>query len=143
MRRYYEFALVVVLLGILAIVLTRTLDEVGSRSEEAGVQLEVAAIRGQLLEVVAHRETFGGKLPASDNPIDWLDARLLRDYRGALDDAPEAHSVWYFDRREKVLVYRFRDGHAARYRLNREAGRSDSPGVLAGVGLQRLDDRRQ
>lgn len=139
MRRYYEFALAVVLLSILALVLMRQLDQVRDQMEDAGMQMEAAAIRAQLLEAVVHRETFGGVLPQSDNPVDWLPAPP-RDYRGALDAAPQQASVWYFDRREKVLVYRFRDGHAARFRLNRQAGRTESREVLAGVGLQRLND---
>lgn len=139
MRRYYEFALVVVLLGILALVLMRQLDQTRDQMEEAGMQLAAAGIRAQLLEVVAHREAFGGSLPASDNPVDWLPGPP-RDYLGVLGQAPTRSSVWYFDRQDKVLVYRFRDGHAARFRLDRKGGGRESREVLAGIGLQRLND---
>ena len=141
MRRYYEFAIVIVLLGILAVVLMQALGKVRGEMEEAGVQMEAAAIRSELIEVVVHRETFGGVLPKSDNPVEWV-ATTPRDYRGAVDQAPEEDAVWYFDRSTKELVYRFRDGHRARFRLSRDAGRSGSRGVVAGVGLLRLDDQR-
>lgn len=141
MRRYYEFAIVIVLLGILAVVLMQGLGKVRGEMEEAGVQVEAAAIRSELIEVVVHRETFGGVLPKSDNPVEWV-ATTPRNYRGAVDQAPEEDAVWYFDRSTKELVYRFRDGHRARFRLSRDAGRSGSRGVVAGVGLLRLDDQR-
>lgn len=140
MRRYYEFAIVIVLLGILAVVLMQALGKVRGEMEEAGVQVEAAAIRSELIEVVVHRETFGGVLPKSDNPVEWV-ATTPRNYRGAVDQAPEEDAVWYFDRPAKELVYRFRDGHRARFRLSRDAGRSGSRGVVAGVGLLRLDDQ--
>ena len=142
MRRYYEFAVVVILIGIIALVLLKALGRTGSEMEEAGVQAEVAAIRMGLIEVVAHRETFGGSLPKSDNPIDWV-ASKPASYVGELEGMPDSTSVWYFDRRARELVYRFRDGHRARFRLSRD-GNVDSPkAVVAGVGLLRLEDQRE
>jgi hypothetical protein len=142
MRRYFEFFVVVILLGILGMVLVHQLDKMRSAMEEAGVQAESVNIRAQVLEALTHREAFGGRLPASDNPVDWMTTPPA-NYRGALDEMPDSVSVWYFDRRQKLLVYRFRDGHAARFRLSRDAGRSESRAVLAGIGLQRLEDQRQ
>ncbi len=140
MRRYYEFALVVILVSIMALVLLRALGGAQSDMEEAGVQAEAAAIRTQLLEAVAHRETFGGQLPASDNPMDWIAARPY-NYIGERGSMPLESSVWYFDKNTKILAYRFRDGHLARFRLSREAGASSLRGVVAGIGLLRLDDK--
>uniref|UniRef100_UPI0035B2815B hypothetical protein n=1 Tax=Dongia sp. TaxID=1977262 RepID=UPI0035B2815B len=74
MRRYYEFALVVILISVLALVLLRALGVAQKDMEEAGVQAEAAAIRTQILEAVAHRETFGGQLPPGGNPMDWISA---------------------------------------------------------------------
>ena len=45
MRRYYEFALVVVLVSIMALVLLRALGSAQRDMEEAGVQAEAAVIR--------------------------------------------------------------------------------------------------
>ena len=142
MRRYYEFFVVVVLLGILALVLMQSLGRVRGEMEEAGVQAEAAAIRTELIEAIVHRETFGGALPNSDNPVDWV-STPPRNYLGALEKGPEEKAVWYFDRHVNELVYRFRDGHRARFRLSRDAGRTGSRGVIAGVGLLRLEDQSQ
>lgn len=140
MRRYYEFAVVVVVISVLALVLMKALGRAQGDMEEAMVQAEAAAIRAQLLEVLAHREGFGGTLPKSDNPLDWV-ATVPPNYRGALDRSPAEKGIWYFDTGSGALVYRFQDGRAARFRLSREAGRTDSRGVLAGVGLLRLSDK--
>ena len=142
MRRYYEFAVVVVLISILALVLLKALGRASNEMEEAGVQADVAAIRIGLMEVVAHRETFGGSLPKSDNPLDWVASRP-GNYLGEMDGVSDSKAVWYFDRQARELVYRFRDGHRARFRLSRD-GNVDSPkAVVAGVGLLRLEDQRE
>lgn len=140
MRRYYEFALVVILVSVLALVLLRSLGIAQKDMEEAGVQAEAASIRTQMLEAVAHRETFGGSLPKSDNPMDWIDARPY-NYIGERDGTPKESGVWFFDKNGKVLSYRFRDGHLARFRLSRDAGGSNLRGIVAGIGLLRLDDK--
>lgn len=140
MRRYYEFALAVMLIGLLSLVLMQALQWTRRPLEEAGVQAEAAAIRAELLERLAHRETFGGALPGSDNPLDWTAARPA-NYLGVRDSVPQQTGVWFFDTRTGELCYRFYDGHRARFRLSRQAGTSDAPGVLAGVGLLRLPDQ--
>lgn len=142
MRRYYEFAVAVVLISILALVLLQALGRTSNEMEEAGLQADVAAIRMGLIEVVAHRETFGGSLPKSDNPIDWVASRPA-SYVGELDGVPETKSVWYFDRRAKELVYRFRDGHRARFKLSRDGNIESPRAVVAGVGLLRLNDQHE
>jgi len=140
MRRYYEFALVVILISVLALVLLRSLGLAQKDMEEAGVQAEAAAMRTQILEAVAHRETFGGSLPSSDNPMEWIAARPY-NYIGEQNGASTERGVWYFDKNTKILNYRFRDGHLARFRISRDAGSSSLRGVVAGVGLLRLDDK--
>ena len=142
MRRYFEFAVVVVLISVLALLLMQAIGRTRIDLEEAGVQAEAAVIRSELLEVLAHRETFGGRLPDSNNPLDWVPTRP-RNYLGARDAMPDETSVWYFDRRRGELVYRFHDGHQARFRLSRAAGGQNARAVLAGVGLLRLDDLRE
>lgn len=142
MRRYYEFALVVILVSVLALVLLRSLGFAQKDMEEASVQAEAESIRTQMLEVVAHRETFGGSLPKSDNPMDWVDARPY-NYIGEQDGPPKESGVWYFDKNGKILSYRFRDGHLARFRLSRDAGSSNLRGIVAGIGLLRLDDKSE
>lgn len=138
MRRNFEFAIVVMLVTVLAVLLMQALRRAQGDLEEAGVQADAAAIRSQLLEVVAHHEVFGGTFPSSDNPLDWVSNRPA-NYRGVLEQAPEEKHVWYFDSSRHELIYRFRDGHVARFRLNRDAGRAGLRGSISGLGLQRLD----
>ena len=142
MRRYYEFAVVVVIISVLALVLLKALGRTGNEMEEANVQSEVSAIRIGLMEVVAHRETFGGSLPKSDNPLDWVASRPA-NYVGEVDGVPDSEAVWYFDRSARELIYRFRDGHRARFRLSRDSNVESPRAVVAGVGLLRLEDQRE
>ena len=52
MRRYYEFAIAVILIGILSLMLLQALACTGHETVEAGVQAYAAAIRMGLIEVV-------------------------------------------------------------------------------------------
>lgn len=142
MRRYYEFAVIVVLVSILALLLMWALERARGEMEETIVQSEVAALRIGLIEVVAHRETFGGELPKSSNPVAWV-ATPPANYVGERDGRPDDKSVWYFDRRSKELVFLFHDGRQARFRLSRDGAESSQRVVVAGVGLLRLEDRRE
>lgn len=142
MRRYFEFAIVVIVVSVLALVLMRALGEAKRNMEEAGVQAEAAAIRAQLLEAVAHREAFGGRLPATDNPLDWVGNRPP-NYVGEHAARPAERGIWYFDKNDKSLVYVYQDGDTARFRLSRNAGVTGSRGVVAGIGLLRLDEKSE
>ena len=140
-RRKYEFLLVIVIIGVLALVLMNALERTREDVEEAAMQAEVAALRVELLGRLAHRETFGGALPESRNPLRWVD-RQPPGYLGeldALDAAPLAGGVWYFDTGRQELVYRFRQGREGRFRLVRGAETKGVKGVLGGVGLRRTD----
>ena len=137
-RRKYEFAVLVLIVGALALFLLRALDDAQQAVEEANVQAEAAALRVELLDALAHREAFGGALPASDNPLRWVD-RQPAAYLGELDAAPVARGVWYFDRPRGELVYRFKSGREARFRLVRGAAAAGVAGALAGVGLLRVE----
>lgn len=142
MRRQFEFAVVVIVIAVLAMFAMQALQRVRGEVEEAGVQAEAAAIRAQLMERLAHRATFGGALPASNNPVDWI-RMVPNNYRGAYDRAPAERRIWYYDKTAEELVYAFDDGHQARFRLSRTAAGSGVRGVMGGVGLLRLEDVRQ
>lgn len=142
MRRYYEFAVIVVLVSVLALLLMRALDRARGDMEETIVQSEAAAMRIGLIEVVAHREAFGGELPKSSNPVDWV-ATKPANYVGEFDSVPNSRSVWYFDRSSNELVFLFRDGRRARFRLSRDVNVDTARAVVAGVGLLRLQDQRE
>jgi hypothetical protein len=138
LRRLYEFAVAVLVIAVLAWLLMRALDRAREEVEEATVQSEAAALRVELLDAQAHRAAFGGPLPTGDNPLRWVD-RQPAAYLGELDAAPEAGSVWYFDRARGELAYRFQSGREARFRLVRGAEAAGVAGTLGGVGLLRVD----
>jgi len=136
--RKFEFAVLVVIIGILAVVVMNALEKVREDFEEAAVQSEAAAIRVELLDWLAHREAVGGTLPESRNPIRWI-ARLPQGYLGELETAPKERGVWYFDTRRQELVYRFRFDREARFRLVRGREAVSAAGSFAGVGLNRVE----
>ncbi len=136
-RRKYELAVVAVILSVLAVYLLSALARARVEIEEAMLQTEVAAIRIELFDRIAHRESVGGQLPQSANPLQWI-GRVPDGYLGELDSAPVERGVWYFDRKDGELVYRFRMSGEARFRLLRNGG--GAQGVLAGVGLLRLEN---
>jgi hypothetical protein len=140
MRRYFEFAIAIALIGTLSLFLLGALDSVRSDMEEAIVQSEAASLRLELAEAVVHREASGGSLPTSANPLDWV-ANKPGNYLGAFDVPPDASSVWYFDRQASELAYRFHSGYVARFRLGRGSGNEKL--VISGISLQRLDRRRE
>jgi hypothetical protein len=142
MRRYYEFAVAVALISVLALFMMQALERTRVDMEEAMVQADVAALRLGLMEVVVHRETSGGVLPGSNNPVDWVATRPA-SYAGELDGVPNSKSVWYFDRQAKELIYLFHDGHRARFRISRDGSVQNARAVVAGVGLLRLEDKRE
>ena len=142
MRRYYEFAFAIVLISVLALFMMQALERTRVDMEEAMVQADVAALRLGLMEVMVHHEISGGTLPKSSNPVDWVAARPA-SYVGELDGMPGSRSVWYFDRQARELVYLFRDGHRARFRISRDGSIQNAREVVAGLGLLRLEDKRE
>ena len=137
-RRRYEFAVLVLVVAALALILLRALDDVQQSIEEANVQSETAALRVELLDVLAHQASQGGALPQSANPLRWV-GRQPAAYAGELESPPAVTRVWYFDLRREELVYRFRSGREARLRLVRGNEVAAAPGALSGVGLRRVD----
>lgn len=139
--RKLEFFVVVVIFGVLLLVLLNALERVQREVEEATVQSEVSALRVELLDRLAHRETFGGQLPQGENPVVWA-GRQPAGYVGELNRSPVEQGVWYYHTAEKTLVYRSRHAGDLKFRLAREGGRQGAPAVLAGVGLIRLEDKQ-
>jgi hypothetical protein len=141
-RRRYEFAVAVLLVALVGYGLLQALESAQQAVDEANMQAEVAALRVELLDVLAHREAYGGELPQSANPLRWV-AREPAGYVGEFDSAdaaPRTRGVWFFDRSRGELVYRLHSGRDARFRLERGAGAAQASGTLAGVGLARVDD---
>ncbi|MFB0936557.1 MAG: hypothetical protein QMB52_12355 [Propionivibrio sp.] len=137
--RRYEFPVLVAIIGVLAFLLMNALDRVREEFEEAAVQSEVAALRVELMDRLAHHQLVGGALPESRNPLLWIE-RKPGNYLGELEATPEAGGVWYFDRKREELVYRYRSGREVRFRLVRGVAAGGVKGSLAGVGLARIGE---
>ena len=137
MRRYLESAVIFLVIGALSLVLFNALNAARDDMEEASVQGALQSMRTQLMEVMAHRETAGGALPTSDNPLDWITARPA-NYLGAVDTPPEQKSIWYYDKRTHTLIYVYRDGRLAHFQLSRTARAAGVRGVMSGIGLVRV-----
>ncbi len=140
-RRRYELAVAVLVVALVAWTLLQALERAQQAVDEANMQAEVAALRVELLDVLAHREAYGGELPQSANPLHWV-ARVPAGYVGEFDSAdaaPRTRGVWFFDGSRGELVYRLHSGRDARFRLLRGSAAAQAPGALAGVGLARVD----
>jgi len=135
--RQFEWPVLMAIIGILAFLLLGALEDLQAEFEDAAMQSEAAALRVELLDRLAHHQSVGGPLPTSPNPLDWVERRPEK-YLGALDAPPAAGGVWYFDRRRSELVYAYRSGREARFRLVRGAAAGEVKGSLGGVGLQRV-----
>lgn len=142
MRRYLEFALLAVMIGSLSLYLLRALESARADVEEAVVQADAAAIRIGLMEIATRRAMQGGNYPDSNNPMDWLGAPVGH-YAGAFDARPTGRSLWYFDNRQRELIYLFDDGRQARFRLARNGMVDAGRGSMGGIGLVRLPDQRE
>ncbi len=137
-RRKFELAVAVLIVAVLAAFLLPALERARTEIEAAMVQSEAAAIRVELLDRLAHHEAVGGDLPDSANPLRWI-GRVPEGYLGELDAPPEVRGRWYFERPAGELVYRFRAGGEARFRLTRGSAGSAASAKLAGIGLLRVD----
>ena len=142
MRRYLEFVLLAVMIGGLSLYLLRALESARADVEEAVVQADAAAIRISLMEIATRRALLGGNYPDSDNPMNWLGSPVGH-YAGAFDARPAGRSLWYFDNRQRELIYLFDDGRQARFRLARNGMVDAGRGAMGGIGLIRLPDRRE
>jgi hypothetical protein len=137
-RHSLEITVAIAVAALVSLFLLRALVQTSEGVEEEIVASEVAAIRVELLDRLVHRETVGGALPATGNPLRW-GGRVPAGYIGEVDAAPDAAGLWYFDRARDELVYRFRSGREARFRLVRGGAAPGTPASLAGVALQRID----
>lgn len=106
-----EFALVVVIVGILTTVLLQRISHYRREADEAAMWMTVANLRTALEIKVVH-----GKLPdgtidltilAEQNPFDWLKDKPV-NYAGEYfspSDSDIGAGNWVFDRSDKSVVY--------------------------------------
>ena len=106
-----EFALVVVIVGILTTVLLQRISHYQSEADEAAMRLTVANLRTALEIKVAHGKLPSGMIDltmlAEQNPFDWLKDKPA-NYAGQYfspSDADIGEGNWAFDRSDKSVIY--------------------------------------
>ncbi len=102
-----ELAVVVVIFGVLWTVLLNRLNYYQELAEKAAMESTLRTIKTglqiRLAElIIANRQAEAGKLETED-PVRWLDDKPS-NYAGSYRDPPE-RGAWYFDARERQLVY--------------------------------------
>lgn len=146
---WLEFAVIAVLLSVLAGTLLLALQRTQALAEQATVELTImnmrSGLRLRIAElIVAGREAEIGQL-VDGNPVQWLQ-RPPAGYLGeaasaaALDEIPRGS--WYFDRLRRELVFRVSreesfvalDGEEKLVRLH-VAAAPGAPGAVRGVRI--------
>ena len=106
-----EFALVVVIVGILTTVLLQRIWHYQGEANEAAMRMTVANVRTALEIKVVHRKLPSGTIDltmlAEQNPFDWLKDKPV-NYVGEYfspSDADIGEGNWAFDRSDKSVIY--------------------------------------
>lgn len=106
-----EFALIVVIVGILTTVLLQRIWHYQGEANEAAMRMTVANVRTALEIKVAHGKLPGGTIDltmlAEQNPFDWLKdkpANYVGEYFSP-SDADIGEGNWAFDRSDKSVIY--------------------------------------
>ena len=106
-----EFALSVVVVGILMTVLLHRIQHYQREAAEAAMRLTVANVRTALGIKVANGQlphgTFNLTILAEENPFDWLKDKPA-NYAGEYfspSDADIGAGNWCFDRTDKSMIY--------------------------------------
>jgi len=102
-----ELAVVIVIYSVLITLLLNRLNHYQELAERAAMESTLALIKTglqiRLAELIAtNRQAEAGELEAED-PVQWLDAKPA-NYGGRYREPPE-RGAWYFDARERQLVY--------------------------------------
>jgi len=106
-----EFALVIVIVGILTTVLLHRIRHYQGEADEAGMRMTAANLRTALEIKVAQGKLPGGTIDltilAEQNPFDWLKdkpANYVGEYFSPSDTDIGAGN-WAFDRTDKSVIY--------------------------------------
>ncbi|USX12069.1 type II secretion system GspH family protein [Oxalobacteraceae bacterium OTU3CAMAD1] len=106
-----EFALIVVIVGILTTVLLQRIWHYQGEANEAAMRMTVANVRTALEIKVAHGKLPGGTIDltmlAEQNPFDWLKdkpANYVGEYFSP-SDADIGEGNWAFDRSDKSVIF--------------------------------------
>ena len=123
---WFEFLVAVVLISLLGVVLLDRLALYQEQAEKAAMQQMISNLRSTLRMKIADQLLNGRqdqRALVDDNPMDWLIGKpsnyLGERFGPAPGSVPGGH--WYFDLRDKTLVYVV----AGRHFVAHSAGRKE------------------
>jgi general secretion pathway protein G len=112
----FEFTIVVMVFSIFVVFLLKRLDQAKIDAEQFEIQWTIYALNSSMKALVIEANLPDKRIPITkltrDNPIELL-ARKPGNYIGEYDGVDPAllpEGKWYFDNRDKVLVYLLKHG---------------------------------
>jgi len=119
-----ELVVVVIIVCILFLVALDKLWELQTTAERATMEYNVGALRSalalQFVDRIVHGDEEGIRALAGSNPMTMLN-QIPGNYLGEfenIDPATLESGNWYFDKRQKLLVYLVRNSHFFRSSLS-------------------------
>ena len=108
-----ELVIVIIIYSVLVTVLLNRLNYYQELAEKAAMEATVRVVKTglqiRLAELItANRQAEAARLEAED-PMQWLEKKPA-NYAGDYREPPE-RGAWYFDERERQLVYVVNTGH--------------------------------
>ena len=155
-----EFAIAVVLIGVLITVLLSYLWQYRKEAERASLQMTVASLRTALKMRVAEGKLRDGTqnltMLAEENPFNWLKSKPA-NYAGEYfspSDRDIGAGNWSFDRSDKSVVYllnipeTFLDAQTKRLKfkvkllrlLNNSGDAENAAGPVTGIDFEQVED---
>jgi hypothetical protein len=108
-------------IGLLATWLLHSLNDAQTEIEEAILETELNNLRLSITEVWVQKSIENKSLNfaafTNSNPM-LLIAKKPKNYIGERAQTPKTdQAIWYFDTQKKCLIYVFKDGRQATYKL--------------------------
>jgi hypothetical protein len=135
-----DFVVAVCAIGVFATWLLHSLNDAQAEIEKVILDTELNNLRLGISEALVHKSV--ANIPLNTNALIDSNPMLLiaekpNNYIGERNQAPQdSRAVWYFDTHKKRLIYVFKDGRQAPYKLTGTAGLANSPRLNMGsLGL--------
>lgn len=122
----FDFLVTLSVIGILATWLLHSLHDAQKEIEKIVLENELSHLQLGIAEVLVQKsianQPFNLVALKGSNPM-LLIAEKPRNYIGERTQAPtNEKEIWYFDTQKKCLIYVFKDGQQAAYKLAGLAG---------------------
>ncbi len=117
----FDFLVTLSVIGLLATWLLHSLNDAQTDIEKVILEAELSNLRLSITEVWVQKSIENKSLNlaalTNSNPM-LLIAEKPKNYIGESAQTPKSdEAIWYFDTQKKCLVYVFKDGRQAAYKL--------------------------